>query len=945
MLGWVDRIEGLNGIVSAWTRHWRSALRRGLVALFLASLPIAVLLARRGTPYARIGGAGILVAVVAFIGVFSLWRRRCYADVARLARAIVAKHDRPLAGELGRAIGLLDRTRRQAPRASLELAELHLQRVLSRVSIATLESLARKRAGRLQSVANSIIAMSVACMFLFRTTLIEGADVLLAQNGIGPWSVQLVELESVRISPPPYLHGAPDDIDFDMAAAQPAGSRVVVQGIALRPNLTLVLAGQGREIAFVSDGRGGVTARTVLEHSTRLRVAARFGNVLLRQSSELALEAVPDLAPVVLLEDAPRHVSIGDVSEVDLHYRATDDHGIRQIDLLLRGGTREERRMLVRLDGDTRQYAGAYSLDVEDSFVKSSYGPVDLRVVARDDNDLDGASWGQSAAITLDRPALGRAQAQQREVYLKLRNQLLDWMAALRARPRAGAETNGLRMRSLELLANTEPGAKVKVGVQGAMRTFLRAQRDKLLHAELSGGPLVTVLEEVCLAIDSAMEAIAARDAQHVAGLLADVAVEIESAARAAGYGEHGNDGVARVTSAQSMLFAGATELKRLSTLGEDLGEVALAGWHRIERARSVGDFVNVERAASFLAQRLRRPSPSFLGGGRAGVGSGVRSPARGAAPKASEADLHLERVAMELRQLARDHAAEIEAVERIVGDIDHGLGSSELGPEARRHADALRVIVEGLPSVGAAPGSVRAALALAKELTHGAAELLMRLQLAGAYDGLRKADAALMEAEMLGDEALREQAGLQHGATQELRRHLAEHRDWVKRTLDQSSESAQVAMRDLLRQSASREQEIAERAKRLSMRESKSDSVLPEDLRSDLEHASHLMRQAAEMLEGGRGKVALQRQRSAQNLIERADAEPDDAPSPSAPMGGNSDRASSARAAASKGSVVSTSDVESREEFRRRVQKGLSYEVTPELSPAVRRYAEGLLK
>jgi len=72
---------------------------------------------------------------------------------------------------------------------------------------------------------------------------------------------------------------------------------IVFQGVPEREGRTLVLLGDGREVPFVSDGAGSVVARWVLSRPVELRVAARFGSVLITEAEALSVRAVADEAP------------------------------------------------------------------------------------------------------------------------------------------------------------------------------------------------------------------------------------------------------------------------------------------------------------------------------------------------------------------------------------------------------------------------------------------------------------------------------------------------------------------------------------------------------------------------------------------------------------------------------------------------------------------------
>ena len=945
MLGVVNAIPALLKVAAAWQTRLRPVESRTLLGVMLGMALIASQVARWGTPATRAVAVGLLIVCVG-VGVGRwAWHRRQARRQTSVALAILGNLNSVLAAQLRRAGELLQTASGQAERVSVELAELHLQRVVEQIPLPAVESLASARAARLKLWANFTILLSIVGILCAPLRVFEGFDVLVARRGSAPWPMHLVDFAPATVLPPAYLRGSTDSIEFDSSSSQPQGSIVVVRGIPVRQGLQLVATDGIHEVPLISDGQGAMTARYVLESSTRLRVAARFGRVLITQRAELLLEAIPDQPPNVELAGAPKRIATGDHMPVELRYSITDDHGIRQIDLVLRAGSREERRPLVRLDGQTRQHAGALVLGADDGFVNGSYGPVEVWVAARDDNSLAGARWGQSEVITLDKPALGQAQVKRHDAYLELRNQLVAWLASVQTNLGTASEREALRLGTLATLKAIESGAINEPGIRKLMGSFLRAQRDKLSRASSEPRRLATLLEEVTLNVDSALEAIAQRDAVQVSRLLADVSSEIETAAKATLVGELRDSGIVRIRAAQAMLGAGAIELKRLSRLGADLGEIAQAGWLRIGHAFEASDLSNVQRAAAFLAERLRRPSPSFVGGGRPSVEGGRRGSGRSSGAKASDADAHLERVAAELQQLAREHASAIEALDRLVGDSERAVGNDELRGAAKQRADEVRRIIGVLPPLGAEPGSPRAALALGKELARGAAESMEQLQLVAAYEGLRKADAALTEAALLQNALGADATDLEPRATAQLRQQLAEHRDWIKAKLDEAREHNLSRSKEPMRKASERELEMAERAMRLARREAQKDAVLPEDVRRDLEQSSRLMRQAAESLDSGRGTAAMERQRDAQNLLERNLLGSDQEPSESEDKMTKPFRDATGRRNSGGGNVASTSDVESREAFRRRVQQGLSREVSPALSPAVRRYAEGLLK
>lgn len=946
MLADVDQPgSGLTEIASSWHDRLRPAVLRVVSCVGVAAVLGSLLLARVGTATTRlVAGGGLFAAMALWFG-FKLLQHRRAKQTARRAVEAVRRVDRKLADALSRSIGLVEDVEARAPAISLELANLHLRRIVAHVPLATLEERATRAASRWSNLAAVLGVVLLGLAWGSKRSLVEGANVLLSIHGQAPFEQSLLELDLVTVQPPTYLQQQPDLIEFSGAATAPRGSQVTVRGIPRQVLSKLVLTDGNREIPFVADGNGAVAAQYRLLETARLRVAARFGDTLIRQHSELALEAIPDPAPVVELEGAPKSVAWAEANEFELHYRASDDHGLREIDLVLRTAGREERRVLVRLDGTTKFHTGAQVLLATDAFVSGAYGSVEVSIAARDDNSFDASSWGQSAVIRLDKPAPGNVEARRRDAFLRLREDLTRWLAEGLNQAATGASRLEARSRVFARLDQVEAATQSDTTVNQVMRTFLRAERDKLIHASKDPSKLLPTLEEVTLALDVALDAVAQRDAEHVAQLLAEVATEIEMGAKDALLAERREQGHQRILAARDMLSAGARELHKLGLLGGDLGEIALAGAARIRRAHEANDWENVGRAASFLAERLRRPVPSFKGGGgRAGVESS--RPASGQSrPRPSEADTRLERVINELLQLARDHATEIESVERLTRESDSVTGSAELMPEAKQRAARLRGIVEPLPPLGAEPGSQRAALALAKELVVGAAESLERLHLSGAYENLKRADSALAEAELLrGQAGSSELRAGSHESSQSIRRELSEQLQWIKQVLDTARAKGSAELNEALDRVAGRERELAVRAEELARRETKKDAVLPDEIRSDLSQASRLMQKAAAALEAGRGRGALEPQKQAQELLERNQPIPDKPRGAAQQEHDDSSRGNPDRAAKG-GNVVSTSDVENRERFRRRVQDGLSQEVSPDLSKAVRRYAEGLLK
>jgi hypothetical protein len=732
----------------------------------------------------------------------------------------------------------------------------------------------------------------------------------------------------------------------------PQGSVVSVRGIPERKGRRLVLSDGQREVPFVDDGSGSVVARWTLNSSASLRVAARFGEVLVPEPEVLELNAVADQAPQIELEDAPRAVQLRDVESVEFRYVASDDHGLREVDLVLRSGAREERRSLVRLDGQSRVERGAHALSVRDPFLRRMFLPVVATIEARDTDVAHGSKWGQSAAITILPPAVGEPQALRYRALLEARGKLVDLLgfeldserarkeraeaSLLRDRERQKAK---LRSEALIALRSAVAGAFAGARVSGGLSAFVLGQA-RALETRPSDSRRRT--EDVILAFDAATRALASRDATEVAKRLGDVAEEAAEGAKVAIGGEKRRQGERRLNAALEALDRGSANLLILGALGADVGSVALGEIRRIRRAQATPSFSDAELAARHLAARLRRPNPSFSSAGGGGVESG-RGAQQGPG-EASDADRQFDQLMQELDQLAAEHAQQIQSVEESLAESAQETGSDDLKREALERANRLRERLAALPDPGALPGSARAAAALGREHMNAMAQNLERLALKDAVEGGRRAKSQIDEAARIAREPRSPSDWLDEAAVSGASRELDEQLAWAERALERQRQQASArAAKDLV-DAAGREEGLARRAGNLAGRGDHSEAKLPDDVQESLERAESAMRQAARELSEGRGDAALESQREAQRLLERSnpgktsDADESQGKRGREDEGGNDDAANSAR-------VPAADKARRAEDFRRRVLQGLAKERRGRLAPAVERYAEGLLE
>jgi hypothetical protein len=114
------------------------------------------------------------------------------------------------------------------------------------------------------------------------------------------------------------------------------------------------------------------------------------------------------------------------------------------------------------------------------------------------------------------------------------------------------------------------------------------------------------------------------------------------------------------------------------------------------------------------------------------------------------------------------------------------------------------------------------------------------------------------------------------------------------------------------------------------------------------LDRAEGLMREAARELANGRGERGAELQREAQRWLDQQDDEErgqSDKPQDDAPPPDDGDSSSDKGSMRQDAGVPGRDKNQRAEEFRQRVLKGLAKDKGGRLGPAVKRYAEGLLK
>ncbi|MDI1481874.1 DUF4175 family protein [Polyangium sp. y55x31] len=948
---------------STWEAEIRPSARRALVALAAALVIGLAHLARRGTPAVRATVAALLAAFCVFLVVRATVLHRRRQDPRRTIMETIGPTDPELAAATVRGLGLVEQTTKDATRGSPSLARLHLARLLSRASIERIAERASVAARR-WSVAGLVFALASVFGAAIEQRVIEGLDVLVARNGEAPLPLAYLEDVNIVAKPPEYLHQHGRVIDTFEATSLPRGTTITVHGRPTYPSRTLVLTDGKVEVPFAFDGVGGVVARWELGETATLRIAARFGDVRIPQADEQQVTSIPDLAPKVLVEDAPRTVRMLDEPEIVVSYEATDDHGLREVDLVYRSGGREARRVLSRPQGDPTSDRGSHRIVFGgDAFFKRNFLPVEITVEARDNDPIVGPKWGKSAAIVVIPPQVGEPEALRYEALVRARDALTD-LVAMRLVEEApkGKSADHVKKEREEQEKALKVVEEALAGTYGGLRFPRRAlalargqlRRLEVALAEEQKQPsatthqkLVEESEEVLLAIDAAARSLGTSDTRRVAKRLAAVADEAAEATAVAA-GQRGSDtanGVARLDAAVSVLDGGGKQLLRLGQLGLDLGEIVANGLRRIDRARKANDLFHAELAARDLAARLRNPDPSFAGGG--GSGSGTESAAGGSGTgegDPSSADDAAEAGEQELEDLIREHASELEDVEQALERAFSQDELDELKDEAKKHAEAIREAIKGLPRRAGEPGSATAAGKQARDLAESMADALEQGRPRDAVQSGKEAMRALEDAKKRGQSAEEWNLGEQSAGreAERARPGLGEELAWAEQALEKLRKSAAERAKGDLEKSGKREAQMAERARKLGEKGAAGDGSLPEETLDLLDRAEKSMRDAERALAEGDGEAGLEHQQNAQRLLEMARGERNNEENESSQERPES---SDGRSMAKKADIPGKDGHKGPDAFRKRVLEGLGGSSDPLLKEAVKRYAEGLLR
>ncbi len=944
-------VPEIDRLLVSWGREVRPATRLLGAAIGLGVVSAAALTARGGTTGWRTAAAvGLALAMLGLLGRAVWWRWRS-RDVRWALRRVVGAADREGAQRVERALGLWERSEREPASASPELARLHLQRQLARIDTVAVEAGARRRAGWLRAVAAGTAVVAAGLMVARGPfAILEGLDVLVARHDRAPLDLGYLDEVQVEVQPPDYLKERSRQRPLGGLVSAPYGSLIIVRGEPRRSGRRLVLTDGESEIPFVDDGAGRVAARWPLKSHVKLEVAARLGAVRVEQGDPVMIRSVADEAPQVSVEGAPATHKIVDLETLPLLYRATDDHGLRQVDLVMRSAGREERRVLARLDGDSRHDEGGYQLRGSDPFLAQAYLPVEVVIEARDNDPLTGPKWGKSPPILLLPPAIGEPEARRLEGLLAVRAALVDLLARASGKPpakelRAAADEASEQVKR----ALTPPPGGLALPRRVSM--FVAGQVGRAIESvtktPTKGEPLA-VLESAVLAVDRAALALAQKDAQTVAKRLSRLALD---ASDQMGKSRQGVQppavGRQRVEGTAQVLEPSGQALARLGVLGADLGSIVANDLRRLRRALKANDLLHAELVMLDLGLRLQKAEASFAGGAGSGEGGGQSDQGPSADDAASgegegqggegeEESFAAEQKA--LQELMRDHAGNLEDTQQSMRRAADGSLPEGFAEEARQHAQSARQAMRGLPGSDEAGGEEASQ---ARSQVERMAQALERGDVREALEAARAADQMIDEAARAARRTPELDARRAAEQFEQGRERLSPDKKWVEDVAQKMQQALQGAN---LKETSEREGRLADRTRELGRRAQNEHGALPPEVRERLEQAEQAMREATRALAQGQGEQALDHQRRAQQLLDRSQgAEEESKPEKQDP--GDRDGAHGQQPSRGNTPIPGASEHHGPGEFRKRVTEGLRQGQTPGLRDAIQRYAERLLK
>jgi hypothetical protein len=392
------------------------------------------------------GGLLVAVSLAAAVGVGRLDELR--GDRRSL---LLANYDLPLAERTRSAAALA-----RAPNGSPELVAAHASQVaeeLAKIPLAT--AVARPTYWGRMSLGALILAVGALHWLSHSEQAASGLYALLHparsdDHGValGLWVSRL----DVQLTFPAALEAKEEHLQDPGRISVPEGTMVTLLATPRFALERAVLKVGDQTLPMRVESGGRYRVAFTAERSGDLALTARVEDRWVRDSAVRALEVAEDKAPVVELDSPLSDQSAAPDEPVPFVYRASDDHGLGNLDLVVQLGPGRERRVhLASFDADSPQVRFASSTEVTPvAFGARSGQTLAVWIEARDRDGFGGVNVGRSPARTITVGDANDGRGAPVELLERTRDLTVDTLGERLETP-VPEESSGLKARDRQL--------------------------------------------------------------------------------------------------------------------------------------------------------------------------------------------------------------------------------------------------------------------------------------------------------------------------------------------------------------------------------------------------------------------------------------------------------------------------------------------------------------
>lgn len=788
-----------------------------------------------------------------------------------------------------------------------------------------------------------------------------------------------------RLVFPGYLARDPIDVADPSVLEVPRGTSIELRARPRMETAEAALRVGERTVPMEQDDSGRYFARFVARADTVLHLRLRRPEgEWVRDATRLTVRALPDEAPQVTLIDPTEDLVVRDLTEIRASWSATDDVGVANVDLVVRGVEGEPRRRRIESHPEAsrpNETVGTVPIDL--ALLGLTRGDsITFWIEARDGDVVSGPNVSRSAEITVT----VASEATRREERLADLRALLDQAIHVLAdrlerpvpesseeavprfdalRPGADGLVDAIRDRSRQI-RDEEGGREADAALLRAMASRVRRliHEESTLHGrrvasfarrEEVDRRMTSELEDDVLSLDDLLNRARIEDAAEIARELEQIRREIRSLlselrrtdspeARARLLEAIGRAQTRMRELMQRLAEMGTSVPQEFTNQGESMSQESASTLEQLREAVQRGDLERADQLARDLQRQIDQLARALGESGESFAESrfGPRDRAMANAMEALEG-LDAEQQRLARRGTERRSSAARRALEAI-GGRDNRIGR-RLAEETRR----VREMLEGVS---------RERLAGFEQDAYDRA----RQRLIDAEDALRAGD--LGEGREMSETAAQDLGSLSRdldlsalmfpgheGETsddarqaRQAHRRLGELRRQLDESLPDVASHLDGQDRQQMRQDLARQREAQAAAERLSEQfaQGPDGAPLSEEAAREVGEASRTMEEAERSLERGdpldSARLQEQAARRLTELLERLQEQQQQS-------GGGGGQGGSELDFTRPVDIPGAEEFEGPMELRRRLLDAMR-EGTPDgYEDAVRRYYEGLLR